>query len=141
MQCSELVFELVHLGQRERGPNRPSPLHEGFQFGVPRHGQSLAAFPANGSLIDAAHHPLFLVEGGWDRRVSVRGQQPPLEHLRKAPRAGGRPATAVARLGRSPLRRASLFRQIVKHPGDDYRTFLSFDSSEAKPQRRDELSL
>ena len=73
--------------------------------------------------------------------MSVRGQQPPLEHLRKAPRAGGRPATAVARLGRSPLRRASLFRQIVKHPGDDYRTFLSFDSSEAKPQRRDELSL
>jgi hypothetical protein len=56
---------------------------------------------------------------------------PPLEHLRKAPRAGGPPATAVARLGRSPLRRASLFRQIVKHPGDDYRTFLSFDSSVA----------
>jgi hypothetical protein len=32
-------------------------------------------------------------------------------------RAGGRPATAVARLGRSPLWRASLFRQIVERPG------------------------
>jgi hypothetical protein len=56
-------------------------------------------------------------------------------------RVGGRPATAVARLGRSPLRCASLFREIVKHPGDDDRTFLSFDNSQAKPQRCDELSL
>jgi hypothetical protein len=85
--------------------------------------------------------PPLLVEGAWGRRVSVRGQQSPLEHLRRHARVGGRPATPVARLGRSPLRRTSLFREIVKRPGDDYRTFLSFDSSQAKPQRCDELIL
>jgi hypothetical protein len=31
----------------------------------------------------------FLGEGGWDRRVSVRGQQSPLEHLKETHTAPG----------------------------------------------------
>jgi hypothetical protein len=56
-------------------------------------------------------------------------------------RVGGRPATAVAGLGRSPLRRPSLRRKIIKNPRDHHRSLLGFDGSEAKPQRGLELVL
>jgi hypothetical protein len=41
---------------------------------------------------------------------------------------GRRPATAGAGSAARRLQRTSLFRKIGKHPGDDYRTSLSFDS-------------
>lgn len=80
-------------------------------------------------------------QAGERPRAAITARTSQLRSRKVGARVGGRPATAVARRGRSPLRRASLFRQIIKYPRENYRPLFGINGPETKPQRRYEFVL